>query len=238
MTKATRPHAEPTNADAPSTPKGLLLHVPPDKAGKGSDRGMAEVAIDGIAGNARAVVSFGDATFGELSLTDCAAVLRETAQGLNGGDLSAAVTMLAAQAVALNAMFGELARVGQANMFKAPDFAERYLRLAFKAQSQSRATLETLAAIKNPPVVFARQANISNGPQQVNNGWLPANANSTPAPAQYAHRGAHTANQAIEQTELLEASNGERLDAGAQGKAGGADPHLAPVATLGGAAND
>ena len=32
---------------------------------------------------------------------------------------------------------------------------------------------ETWAAIKNPPIVCAKQANISNGPQQVNNG-IPA----------------------------------------------------------------
>jgi hypothetical protein len=31
-----------------------------------------------------------------------------------------------------------------------------------------------LATIKNPPVVFARQANIAQGPQQVNNGMMPA----------------------------------------------------------------
>ena len=43
------------------------------------------------------------------------------------------------------------------------------MRLALKAQGQCRATLETLATIKNPPVVFARQANIAQGPQQVNN---------------------------------------------------------------------
>jgi hypothetical protein len=35
-------------------------------------------------------------------------------------------------------------------------------------------TLETLATIKNPPVVFARQANIAQGPQQVNNQMMPA----------------------------------------------------------------
>jgi hypothetical protein len=53
------------------------------------------------------------------------------------------------------------------------------MRLALKAQSQCRATLETLSAIKNPPVVFARQANITNGPQQVNNGTLPGDVNTT-----------------------------------------------------------
>ena len=55
--------------------------------------------------------------------------------------------------------------------------AETYVRLALKAQAQCRATLETLATIKNPPVVYARQANIAAGRQQVNNGpgsrpWL------------------------------------------------------------------
>lgn len=33
-----------------------------------------------------------------------------------------------------------------------------------------RATLETLAAIKNPPMVYPRQANLTTGPQQVNGG--------------------------------------------------------------------
>ena len=38
------------------------------------------------------------------------------------------------------------------------------------AQGQCRATLETLATIKNGPAGFAREANIAHGPQQVNNG--------------------------------------------------------------------
>jgi hypothetical protein len=43
--------------------------------------------------------------------------------------------------------------------------------MALKAQNQCRMSLETLATIKKPPVVFARQANINNGgQQQVNNG--------------------------------------------------------------------
>jgi hypothetical protein len=43
--------------------------------------------------------------------------------------------------------------------------------IAFRAQSQCRATLATLVAVKNPAsVAFVSQANISHGPQQVNNG--------------------------------------------------------------------
>lgn len=50
-------------------------------------------------------------------------------------------------------------------------------------QSQSRASIETLAVIKNPPLVFAQQANIANGPQQVNSGVAPRSALSTQTPA-------------------------------------------------------
>ena len=46
---------------------------------------------------------------------------------------------------------------------------DRLTRLALKAQAQCRATIETLTLIKNPTTVFASQANIAHGPQQVNN---------------------------------------------------------------------
>ena len=69
-----------------------------------------------------------------------------------------------------DAIFNELARRAALNMAEYPNATEIYLRLALKAQSQCRATLETLAAIKNPPIVYARQANVTTGPQQVNNG--------------------------------------------------------------------
>jgi hypothetical protein len=49
-----------------------------------------------------------------------------------------------------------------------PNF-EAFMRLALKAQAQCRATLETLATIKNPPIVYANQANVTTGPQQINN---------------------------------------------------------------------
>ena len=43
------------------------------------------------------------------------------------------------------------------------------MRLALKAQSQCRTTIETLTILKNPTTIFARQANIAQGSQQVNN---------------------------------------------------------------------
>lgn len=74
-----------------------------------------------------------------------------------------------AQAVSLNALYTQLAY--RARNAEYVDSFDRYLRLALKAQGQCRATLETLATMKNPPTVIARQANITSGPQQVNSSF-------------------------------------------------------------------
>jgi hypothetical protein len=218
-------------APPPAKPKGWTLETPPLAPGETPDRFMAQVASAGIVGNARSLVDFGHGTFGELSLTDCAKALKDTAQGLNDGDLSAAVTMLSSQAVALNAMFGELARRSSLNLSQSIDASERYMRLALKAQGQCRATLETLAAIKNPPVVFARQANINNGgQQQVNNGATPAHAAK---PAQ-AFASAHPGETAFEPNELLEDCTHGRtqLDTRATAATSRANQGLEPVGAL------
>ena len=54
------------------------------------------------------------------------------------------------------------------------DSFDAHLRVGLRAQNQCRMTLETLSTIKNPPVVYARQANVTTGPQQINNGTMPA----------------------------------------------------------------
>jgi hypothetical protein len=75
--------------------------------------------------------------------------------------------MLYSQAHVLQAVFVDsLLQVPKQGWFST---SEAYMRMALKAQNQCRMTLETLATIKNPAVVFARQANIAQGPQQVNN---------------------------------------------------------------------
>lgn len=93
-------------------------------------------------------------------------------EAVNHGDMSHADAALVSQAQTLDQLFNTLAKRAYANMVAGHgDAADRYFRLALKAQSQCRTTWETLAEIKNPrPVAFVRQANISHGPQQVNNG--------------------------------------------------------------------
>ncbi len=116
----------------------------------------------------------------ELDLTAMHARMMGAAKDAAAGDLATLERMLSGQAQTLNIMFTELARRAAANMGQHLDATETYLRLALKAQAQSRATVEALAEIKNPrAVAFVKQANIAQQ-QQVNNGMQP----SAPARAQ------------------------------------------------------
>ena len=64
-----------------------------------------------------------------------------------------------------------MARQAALNLGHYLETVERYLKLALRAQSQSRATWETLSTIKHPPMAnYVGQANVSNGHMQVNNG--------------------------------------------------------------------
>lgn len=191
--------------------------------GKSREKTMAEIAASPIFRNAFIGKTFSAGTFGSQDgITEAAEVLAETVGKVRGGDLAFAEDTLAAQASALDSIFVECARRAANNLGHYPETVERYMRLALKAQSQCRATLETLATIKNPPIIYARQANIANGPQQVNNG----------APAAPPH--AQAGKSENQQTELLEAGNGadERLDRGAAGTAIGGDPALEAVGAI------
>ena len=93
------------------------------------------------------------------------------------------------------------------------------MRMALKAQNQCRMTLETLSNIKNPPVIFAKQANFSGGGhQQVNNGVL--------------GQASHAAKDQKQPNELLleEAHYaGTTLDTGSTGEAIGVNSELETV---------
>ena len=143
--------------------------------------------------------------------------LHAQVEAVNAGDLSRAEGMLVTQAHALDAIFHALARRAHANMGEYLETTELYLRLAFKAQSQCRATLETLGQIKNPPnLAFVRQANIAHGPQQINNGQSPARAGEIESSP----------------TKVLEDQRGKWLDPGAQEAAGRLNQALAAMGAV------
>ncbi len=95
--------------------------------------------------------------------------LRKEAEAINNGDMRRIEAMLANQATALQSLSARLIERAMAHSEAVP--FELNMRMGLRAQAQCRAALEALAEIKNPrPIAFVKQANIANGPQQVNNG--------------------------------------------------------------------
>jgi len=146
------------------------------------------------------------------------AALRDQATAAQHGNLGHTEAMLMNQATGLEALYVRLAE--RAMEQKYMQNLEVYMRMALRAQSQCRATLETLAMIKNPPMVYARQANVTTGPQQINNG--------TPAPLR-------TREIKTEQNQLSEGGNELLPDTRAQGAESGANSTLEAVGKIDGA---
>lgn len=121
---------------------------------------------------------------GKLDLFALMAQLEEQHANLASDNLANAENMLMSQAVALQAIFTKLAV--RAMGATGHDQIQCMLGLALRAQSGSRATLQTLGELKHPrQATFVRQANIAQGPQQVNNGVaMTPLAPSMPARAQ------------------------------------------------------
>lgn len=161
--------------------------------------------------------------FGELELTALVDELASQSSAASKGDMARPEAMLMSQAHTLEAIFHELVRRAGLNMGEYLSAAETYMRLGLKAQSQCRATLETLAAIKNPsPVTFVKQANVAHT-QQVNNGAVPE-----------ASRARESENQP---NKLLEQQPNEWMDSGTAQAPVGADSALATVGTVHGSDN-
>ena len=133
---------------------------------------------------------------------------------VNRGDLRRAEGMLVSQAHTLNDVFNILLRRATGKMHLQQ--WEAYMRSAMRAQSQCRMTLEALAEMKNPKAIaFVKQANIANGPQQVNNGTAARVGEVPTAPP-----------------ELLEQRHGKWLDSRTQSSAGTVNPGMEAVGAI------
>ena len=102
-----------------------------------------------------------------LGLMDCAKFIQQRESDAIGGDLSFASAMLASQAITLDTMFAEFARRSALNIKEHLDAADRYARLAMKAQAGSRATLEVLAKLHQPREQTVRHVHVNEGGQAV-----------------------------------------------------------------------
>ncbi len=132
--------------------------------------GLACLAADATTTNGMVTALYASRTMGvNICLQEMALELNRQVMAAERGERTKAESLLQCQAITLNAIFSEMARRAALNMNSNIPATEAYMRMALRAQNQSRATLETLSAVKNPSVVIAKQANISTGHQQVNN---------------------------------------------------------------------
>lgn len=206
-----------TNPPAPPHPPRKALPIvmdasdTPDQAG---ERVGAQVAAPELA--AWRVIAAAEKTSGIGELIDTPgmlAALRAQGEAINAGDMNQVEAMLVNQATALQSLFARLIERGVAQD-SLPQY-EAHMRLALKAQAQSRATLETLANVRNGPVIYARQANVAAGaPMQVNNG-LPV--------------GAGARQIEMPPNQLLEPPSRDRMDTRTKSGAGAGDPPMEAV---------
>jgi hypothetical protein len=198
----------------PTSPSGSPPQGPPRRgaAKKGPKSPRADLlAHKSLQPSVQAALTVHDynKNFGELSIKTLVDELGNQCALASTGDLTRAEAILMAQAHTLDAIFHRLAR--KATSSKLLDHFEMELRMALKAQSQCRATLETLATIKNPPpVAFVRQANITTGVLAI----------------------PPRAERIISQSKLLEEKNGQRVDSEAPSAATGADCSMEALGTL------
>ena len=158
-----------------------------------------------------------DVDMGELVTT-----MQTKFKEVNDGDLSTMEAMLVGQATALQTMFTSLA-MKAANQEHLKNY-QSFMVLALKAQAQSRATISALVDLKYPrQATFVKQANISNGHQQVNNRAIPE---------QYAQAHASAGDFQTAPNKLLEANHGQRLDIGAQAAASRANQRVEAVGAV------
>lgn len=209
---------------SPDQDESEIVRLAEERAAERRKRVSSQVI--GPVGSARVVIEeFGKRMWGEMDFQALNDNLAEKCGMVNAGNLGPAENMLFLQAKSLETIFSTLACRAMRQ-----EFLEQFevnLKLALRAQSQCRATLETLAALKNPPVVFAKQANIANGPQQVNNGNLRTSTRV----------GAHAGETGNKPNELLEHDHGQRLDTGATGTAGRSDKAMAAMEVIDGASH-
>jgi len=164
---------------------------------KSREQQVAEISLNPITLNTNTARVFSSGIFGELAITESLEVVRKmTDVVVQGSNLNELEELLTTQAVALNGIFNYLALRAHTNIGHYPETVEKYMKLALKAQSQCRSTIEAINEIKNPSsATFVRQANIGNA-VQVNNGK--PNLTST-------HAGARTGKKQTEPNKLLAA---------------------------------
>ena len=154
-----------------------------------------------------------------VEITDYMAELDKAGSEVVKGDLTRLEKMLTTQAISLDNIFNKLAVQAIKSEYVA-NF-ETYLKLALKAQSQCKCTVEALSMLKNPQP-YIKQTNIGQlGNQQINNTYATMQSHTTTSdPAEKI--------QPVP-NKLLEDANANILDIRTQSKAVSLDTPMAAM---------
>ena len=106
----------------------------------------------------------------DIDITALAKHLSAQVDTVKEGNFAEMEAILVSQITALHTLFARMTERAM-NCQHIPGF-EANMRVALRAQNQCRTTIDTLIGAKNPSIVYARQANVTTGPQQINNGVL------------------------------------------------------------------
>jgi hypothetical protein len=118
---------------------------------------FAEASLSPTVLNSGTAKNFTRYLVGKSELSETITAMSEKVSRVNAGDLTELEATLTAQSVFLDAIFNELAR--KAICSDTMSKLEIYMRLSLKAQSQCARAIKVLAAMKNPPIVYAKHAN-------------------------------------------------------------------------------
>jgi hypothetical protein len=149
-------------------PKAVELTM---RSGETESSAMARIMLGPDLRHGHIASTYGGQMFGDKverpGIMDCAEQVRARAELAVNGDMTMASQMLAAQAMTLDTMFTALAERAFNNLGHYPQTAERYGRLALKAQANARATLEALAKLHQPREQTVRHVHVGQGGQAV-----------------------------------------------------------------------
>jgi hypothetical protein len=153
----------------------------------------------------------------DVDFFDLSQAVKEQSAAIQAGNMENAEAMLATQAITLDSLFANLARRAGSNMEAGHgEAAERYMKLALRAQAQCAKTIQTMGELNNPrQIAFVKQANIAHN-QQVNNG-----------------KASRAENFEIQQNKLIDGATDDLpMDARTAQTAGGSDQKLEAVGKI------
>ena len=127
------------------------------------ERAEAQAATNGVAAAAFTISMLGDG----LSANAVLAAIQAQAASVNAGDMRGVEAQLVASIATLEALFHRY--IAKSEDAPSPRMQEMYAKMAFRAKGQAIRAAEALSEIKAGPLVIAKQVNMANGPQQVNN---------------------------------------------------------------------